>query len=95
MHNVVLVIGDHPVEQLRPLHPDPFDWYAVGGRYSGWLLTRPEATTGILYGDAISAAEARVLDGGRGTLERKLALRGVLAGQLGCGCGRDAASAGA
>lgn len=61
MHNVVLVIGDHPVKQMRPLHPDPFDWYAVGGRYSGWLLTRPDATTGIRYGDAISAGEARVL----------------------------------
>lgn len=68
MHNAVLVIGDNPVEQLRPLHPDPFDWYAVGGRYSGWLLASPDAITGTIHGDAMPAAEARLLgalDGAR------------------------------
>jgi hypothetical protein len=44
--------------------PAPFPatpWYAVGGRYSGWLLTRPDAMTGTIHGDAIPAAEARLL----------------------------------
>lgn len=60
MHTAVFVIGPDPVGRVRaaalPLGTP--DWVAIGGRYTGSLILRPGATTGVVYGDAIPDAEA-------------------------------------
>ena len=62
MHFSVLVFGPDPEAQMDALRQaGHFDWYGIGGRYTGTLILHPGATSGVVYGDTLPAFEARLV----------------------------------
>jgi hypothetical protein len=67
MHRMVLVIGDDVDRQMNALMEEGWvDWWAPGGRYTGTLPLKPEAT-GQTFGDAMRPFERALADMMRGT----------------------------
>jgi hypothetical protein len=61
MHSCALVITDDDVDaamETADVRGRGVDWWAIGGRYSGYLPLVPDATTGKVYGDAMPGFEA-------------------------------------
>src|SRR6266508_423865 len=62
MHYCTLVLGPDPEGQVARYSGDgrSVDWHAIGGRYTGNIILKAGATSGRVYGDAISSIEARM-----------------------------------
>jgi hypothetical protein len=62
MHTCALVVtNDDDIDaamETADVRGDGVDWWAIGGRYSGYLPLEPDATTGKVYGDAMPGFEA-------------------------------------
>ncbi len=62
MHFAVIVFGPDPEGQMEALRPaGHFDWYGIGGRYTGSLILRRGAASGVVYGDTLPTFEARLV----------------------------------
>jgi hypothetical protein len=62
MHTCALVVSDDDgvdaAMETADVGGRGVDWWAIGGRYSGYLPLVPNATTGKVYGDAMPGFEA-------------------------------------
>jgi hypothetical protein len=63
MHHLVLVVGKDREGQLRRYQESnpEVDWFGIGGRYSGRLTSKANATTCKVWGDSTPDFESRVL----------------------------------
>lgn len=63
MHTAILVLGPDPIDRCltTSFHGPMPDWAAIGGRYTGMLLAKPNATSARVYGDAVPDFEAAVV----------------------------------